>query len=270
MTVYLFGEALEGGLTELLQHAAVDLSGYEVRTPADIRSLLEDLRGAGPAMVFYFLGSGQDAADEHVGEIRALHARVVVIACEAKYNSERALRLLARGARDVRSYGTFPKTVEDVQLLFVSHGSPYGRIDPPPRNLRQGAEVFLLTPFDHRRTPFELACLSALQPLGLTTVAGDSKFALDVALLDKLKRMTTAACLTVANLCPPTNFNVAAEVGLAYGLDVPCLLTWKKDPAAQVPADLRGLNFLEYDYEVELAIQLFCALRPYVTWPIQP
>jgi hypothetical protein len=127
-----------------------------------------------------------------------------------------------------------------------------------------------MAPFDARRAPFELACYSALSVLGLDPVFGDYRIALDLALLEKLKKDTAAACLTIANLSDPLNINVAIEIGLAYGLGVPCLLTWKRDPSTPVPTDLRGLNYFEYDDEVEIATRLFWGLRPHITWPLRP
>lgn len=285
MTVYLFGEAIEESVIRLFREAATR-SGHAVRHYSQIRRLLDRLRasrkhlrfrwlldrlpGRSKIVVLYLLADGPEWANDNVRKIKDLGARVIVFACEKKYEPVRVGLLLGSGADDVESLRAFPQSVAAVQDLIELDEPPWGPFAGLDHRTRPGAAVFLMTPFDDRRERFERACRSALKPLGLRPVLGDHRITLDANLLAKLKQETGAACFTIANLSPPFNMNVGIEIGIAHGLKVPCLLTWGKDSSNPVPADLQGLDAFQYDDEVQLVKRLFFGLRPHVTWAIHP
>jgi hypothetical protein len=136
--------------------------------------------------------------------------------------------------------------------------------------LQVNSKVFIASSFAEKpRTDLEDAVDPALIKLKLRPVWGDTEYRSCMSIFEKITECVVPASLLIADIRedegddrPQHNPNVYFEAGLACGCGIPVVFVRpRKRPWRELPVDIKGLEILEYDSPINLALKLYHGLK---------
>jgi hypothetical protein len=114
-----------------------------------------------------------------------------------------------------------------------------------PRSASEGADLFVLMPFDAQLKPvYEDHIAASARELGLRAARGDDFFTSHSVMGDIWTAIMSARAV-IAD-CTGRNPNVFYEIGLAHAVGKPVILITQNND--DVPFDIRHLRYIQYDY----------------------
>jgi hypothetical protein len=151
-----------------------------------------------------------------------------------------------------------------LQSLELMEQSASGAASSPSRaeNSEDSMEYFVA----HEFTPNQVddlrgAIAVALSGSGLTSYYADNELRQGHIFRDKILEKIRVSRFGIYEISNPNKPNVFLELGAGLALGKPCIIICRQ--GTQVPADLQGLDRIEYQSYLDLTNQLREKLRPY-------
>jgi len=215
-----------------------------------------------PNVVLYCADSQEPAlVERELASLRETDPGVFILLLGGKFDAQLVLDCLDR--HGVRDYFA-PGSQRQVSERIANAANPnYSYASDDFGGLHQGSQVFVAMPTQF--TSVRAAVDAALQRLSLKPVHADEHLA-PGSIRDKAFHLIQKADLVLACVTPhPSpdshNANVCIETGVSLILPRPFLSCIAHSTAKSVPAYIADLPRIEYDNDIDLAVQIFRRIK---------